>query len=52
MFDKRGLTYALYIQMGRKTTVPDHESKDVPRGLLMKFGRYDLEMTLEDFFGN
>ena len=35
---------------GRKTTVPDHGHKDVPKGLLMKIICYDLEMKLEDFF--
>ena len=35
---------------GRKTTIPDHGSKDVPHGLLIKTIRYDLEMDLEDFF--
>jgi predicted RNA binding protein YcfA (HicA-like mRNA interferase family) len=34
---------------GRKTTIPDHGGKDVPRGLLAKIIRYDLEMTIEDF---
>jgi predicted RNA binding protein YcfA (HicA-like mRNA interferase family) len=33
----------------RKTTIPDHGSKDVPHGLLMKIVRYDLEMELKDF---
>ncbi len=35
---------------GRKTTIPDHGSKSVPRGLLNKIIRYDLEMNIEDFF--
>jgi predicted RNA binding protein YcfA (HicA-like mRNA interferase family) len=35
---------------GRKTTIPDHGSKSVPRGLLFKIIRYDLEMNIEDFF--
>jgi len=35
---------------GRKTTIPDHGSKDVPHGLLMKIIRHDLEMNIEDFF--
>jgi predicted RNA binding protein YcfA (HicA-like mRNA interferase family) len=35
---------------GRKTTIPDHGSKDVPHGLLIKIIRYDLEMDLEEFF--
>lgn len=35
---------------GRKTTVPDHGSKDVPVGLLNKIIRHDLEMEVDDFF--
>lgn len=35
---------------GRKTTIPDHGSKDVPHGLFIKIVRYDLEMDLKDFF--
>ena len=35
---------------GRKTTIPDHGSKDVPHGLLVKIIRYDLEMDTKDFF--
>ena len=35
---------------GRKTTIPDHGDKDVPKGLLNKIIRYDLEMDLFDFW--
>jgi len=35
---------------GRKTTIPDHGSKDVPRGLLVKIIRYDLEIEIDEFF--
>ena len=35
---------------GRKVTIPDHGQKDVPRGLLAKIIRFDLEMTTGDFF--
>ena len=35
---------------GRKVTIPDHGLKDVPRGLLAKIIRLDLEMTTGDFF--
>jgi len=35
---------------GRKTTIPDHVNKDVPKGLLSKIIRYDLEMDLFDFW--
>jgi predicted RNA binding protein YcfA (HicA-like mRNA interferase family) len=31
------------------TTVPIHRGKDIPKGLLRKIIREDLEMTLEDF---
>jgi predicted RNA binding protein YcfA (HicA-like mRNA interferase family) len=34
---------------GRKTTIPDHGTKDVPRGLLSKIVRYDLEIDFEIF---
>jgi len=34
---------------GRYTTVPVHRGEDVPKGLLRKIIREDLEMTLEDF---
>jgi predicted RNA binding protein YcfA (HicA-like mRNA interferase family) len=33
----------------RYTTVPVHSSEDIPKGLLPKIVREDLEMTLEDF---
>ncbi|OGQ94194.1 MAG: hypothetical protein A2521_05895 [Deltaproteobacteria bacterium RIFOXYD12_FULL_57_12] len=35
---------------GRKTTIPGHGNKDVPKGLLSKIIRYDLEMDIGDFF--
>ena len=35
---------------GRKTTIPDHGSKDVPQGLLIKVIKHDLEMDVRDFF--
>lgn len=31
---------------GRKTTIPDHGSKDVPVGLMGKIIRHDLKMDL------
>lgn len=34
---------------GRKTTVPDHGAKDVPKGLLTKIVRQDLRMKPSDF---
>jgi len=35
---------------GRKTVVPDHGSKDVPKGLLLKIIKIDLSMDPADFF--
>jgi predicted RNA binding protein YcfA (HicA-like mRNA interferase family) len=35
---------------GRKTTIPAHGNKDVPKGLLSKIIRYDLEMDPGDFW--
>ena len=35
---------------GRKTTIPDHGSKDVPTGLLSTIIRYDLRMDIRDFW--
>lgn len=34
---------------GRATSVPVHGNKDIPKGLLRKIIREDLEMSLEDF---
>jgi len=34
---------------GRYTTVPIHAGEDLPKGLLRKIIREDLEMTLEEF---
>lgn len=35
---------------GRKTTIPDHGSKDVPVGLMNKIIRHDLQMDIDGFF--
>ncbi len=35
---------------GRKTTISDHGSKDVPHGLLTSIIREDLEMDTDAFF--
>ena len=35
---------------GRRTTIPDHGNKDVPKGLLLKIIRIDLEMDIDSFF--
>lgn len=34
---------------GRVTTVPVHKNDDLPKGLLRKIIREDIEMTTEDF---
>lgn len=34
---------------GRVTTIPIHMGKDIPKGLLRKIIREDLEMTTEEF---
>jgi len=34
---------------GRATTVPIHGNKEIPRGLLRKIIREDLQMSLEEF---
>jgi predicted RNA binding protein YcfA (HicA-like mRNA interferase family) len=33
---------------GRVTTVPVHKNEDLPKGLLRKIVREDLQMTIED----
>ena len=34
---------------GKATTVPVHKNKDIPKGLLRKIIREDLEINLEEF---
>jgi len=34
---------------GRKTTIPVHSNQDLPRGLLRKIIREDLDITIEEF---
>lgn len=34
---------------GRKTTGPDHGGQDVPKGLLVKIIKQDLNMSMDDF---
>ncbi len=34
---------------GRITTVPVHKDKEIPKGLLRKIIREDLELSLEEF---
>ncbi|WP_153306819.1 type II toxin-antitoxin system HicA family toxin [Desulfonatronum thioautotrophicum] len=35
---------------GRKTTIPDHGGRGVPKGLMSKIIRHDLEMSMDAFF--
>ena len=46
---QRGSHVRMKSDDGRYTTVPVHRGEDVPKGLLRKIIREDLEMTLEDF---
>jgi predicted RNA binding protein YcfA (HicA-like mRNA interferase family) len=34
---------------GRKTTIPDHGKQDVPKGLLIKIIKQDLNISVEEF---
>jgi len=34
---------------GRKTTIPNHGSQDVPKGLLIKIIKQDLQISVDDF---
>jgi len=46
---QRGSHVRMKSDDGRYTTVPVHSSEDIPKGLLRKIIREDLEMTPEDF---
>lgn len=46
----KGSHVRLKAEDGRVTTVPIHGNKDVPKGLLRKIIREDLEMGLDEFF--
>ena len=45
----KGSHTRLISEDGRATTVPVHGNKDIPKGLLRKIIREDLEMSLEYF---
>jgi len=45
----KGSHVRLRSEDGRVTTVPVHGTKDIPRGLLRKIIREDLETSLEEF---
>ena len=34
---------------GRRTTVPFHKGKDLPRGLIADIIKHDIEITCEEF---
>ena len=46
----KGSHVRLHSENGRATTVPVHGNKDIPKGLLRKIIREDLEISLEEFF--
>ena len=45
----KGSHVRLKSEDGRVTTVPIHGNKEIPRGLLRKIIREDLQMSLEEF---
>ncbi len=45
----KGSHVRLRAEDGRVTTVPVHGNKDIPKGLLRKIIREDLEISLEEF---
>ncbi|MFP3908584.1 MAG: type II toxin-antitoxin system HicA family toxin [Halobacteriota archaeon] len=45
----RGSHVRLRSDDGRVTTVPVHGNKDIPKGLLRKIIREDLEISLKEF---
>ncbi len=46
---RKGSHVRLKAEDGRVTTVPIHSNRDIPKGLLRKIIREDLEMDLEEF---
>ena len=45
----KGSHVRLRSEDGRATTIPLHRNKNIPKGLLRKIIREDLEMNLEEF---
>jgi predicted RNA binding protein YcfA (HicA-like mRNA interferase family) len=45
----KGSHVRLRSEDGRATSVPIHGNKDIPKGLLRKIIREDLEISLEEF---
>jgi len=46
----KGSHVRLRSEGGKATTVPVHKNKDIPKGLLRKIIREDLEISLNEFF--
>lgn len=46
----KGSHVRLKSEDGRATTVPLHGNEDIPKGLLRKIIREDLELSLDEFF--
>jgi len=46
----KGSHVRLRSEDGKATTVPVHKNKDIPKGLLLKIIREDLEISLDEFF--
>lgn len=46
---KKGSHVRLRSEDGRMTTVPIYANKEIPKGLLRKIIREDLEISLDDF---
>ena len=46
----KGSHVRLKSEDGRVTTVPVHVNRDIPKGLLRKIIREDIEISLEEFF--
>jgi predicted RNA binding protein YcfA (HicA-like mRNA interferase family) len=46
----KGSHVRLRSEDGRATTIPVHKNKNIPKGLLRKIIREDLEIGLDEFF--
>jgi len=46
----KGSHVRLRSEDGRATTIPIHRNKNIPKGLLRKIIREDLEINLDEFF--
>lgn len=46
----RGSHHILKHVDGRKTTIPVHKDEDLPKGLLRKIIKEDLQTNFEDFY--